>query len=155
MLWLARIGLIVFFVAHVYFTYKLAMENRAARPQRYAHPKRIVASVPVMTMLLSGLLLLTFIIFHLAHFTWKVVKSEYATYYDAAGRPDVYHMVVTGFSEWPISIFTSFRWRCCVCTFLTDFRASFRPSAFVTDWWPRFSTKAATRSAFCFLRATA
>ena len=105
LLWLARIGLLVFTVAHIYFTYKLAMENRAARPQRYAHPKRIVASVPVITMLLSGLLLLSFIIYHLAHFTWKLPKPEYQTYYDAAGRPDVYHMVVTGFSSWYISLF--------------------------------------------------
>ena len=36
LLWLARIVLIVFFVAHVYYTYKLAQENRAARPERYA-----------------------------------------------------------------------------------------------------------------------
>ena len=46
LLWLARIGLLVCFVAHVYYTYKLALENRAARPQRYAHPRRIVASDP-------------------------------------------------------------------------------------------------------------
>ncbi len=105
LLWLARIAVLVFFVAHVYYTYRLATENRAARPQRYAQPRRIVASIPVLTMLLSGLLLLAFIIFHLTHFTWKLIKPEYQTYYDAAGRPDVYHMVVTGFSEWPISIF--------------------------------------------------
>ncbi len=105
LLWLARLGLLACFVAHVYYTYKLAMENRAARPQRYAHPKRIVASIPVLTMLVSGLLLLSFIIFHLAHFTWKLVKPEYQTYYDAASRPDVYHMVVTGFSSWYISVF--------------------------------------------------
>ena len=105
LLWLARIILLVCVVAHIYYTYQLAMENRAARPQRYAQPRRIVASVPVITMLLSGLLLLSFIIFHLAHFTWKLVKPEYSTYYDAASRPDVYHMVVTGFSVWYISVF--------------------------------------------------
>ena len=105
LLWLARGFLLVCVVAHIYYTYQLAMENRAARPQRYAHPRRIVASVPVITMLLSGLLLLSFIIFHLAHFTWKLVKPEYSTYYDASSRPDVYHMVVTGFSVWYISAF--------------------------------------------------
>ena len=57
LLWVARIILLVFTVAHIYFTYKLATENRAARPQRYAQPRRIVASVPVITMLLSGMLL--------------------------------------------------------------------------------------------------
>lgn len=105
LLWLARVVLLVCVVAHIYYTYQLAMENRAARPQRYAQPRRIVASVPVLTMLLSGLLLLSFIIFHLAHFTWKLVKPEYQGFYDAASRPDVYHMVVTGFSSPYISIF--------------------------------------------------
>ena len=105
LLWLARIVLLVFFFAHIYYTIKLARENRAARPQKYARPARIVASVPVLTMIISGLILLGFILFHLAHFTFKWVKPEYQTYYDAAGRPDVYHMVVIGFSSWLISGF--------------------------------------------------
>lgn len=105
LLWLARIALIVFFVAHVYYTYKLAQENRAARPQRYARPARIVASAPVLTMIFSGLLLLSFTIYHLGHFTFKVFKPEYQGFYDAAGRPDVYRMVITGFSVWYISLF--------------------------------------------------
>ena len=105
LLWLARITLIVFFFAHVYYTIMLARENRAARPQKYARPAKIVASVPVLTVLISGLILLGFILFHLAHFTFKWVKPEYATYYDAASRPDVYHMVVIGFSSWLISGF--------------------------------------------------
>lgn len=105
LLWLARITLIVFFFAHVYYTVSLARENRAARPQKYARPARIVASVPVMTVLISGLILLGFILFHLAHFTFKWVKPEYASFYDAAKRPDVYQMVVVGFSSWLISGF--------------------------------------------------
>ena len=105
LLWLARALLLVFFIGHIYFTVLLYRENRAARPQKYARPAKISASVPVMTMIVSGLVLLAFILFHLAHFTWKIVKPEYQGYYDAASRPDVYRMVVTGFSSWPISIF--------------------------------------------------
>lgn len=108
LLWIARIVLLVFFFAHVYYTIKLARENRAARPERYARPAKISASVPVMTMIVSGLILLGFILFHLAHFTFKWVKPEYQNYYDAASRPDVYRMVVTGFSSWPISLFYIF-----------------------------------------------
>jgi succinate dehydrogenase / fumarate reductase cytochrome b subunit len=105
LLWLARIGLIIAFCLHVWFTIQLSRENRAARPQRYARPTRIVASVPVMTMLLSGLILLSFIIFHLAHFTFKVVNPAYRTFYDGQGRPDVYSMVVTGFQSYLFSGF--------------------------------------------------
>lgn len=105
LLWLARIFLLVCFFAHIYFTIKLTRENRAARPQKYARPARIVMSVPVMTMIVSGLILAGFIVFHLAHFTFQIVKPEYQSFYDAAGRPDVYRMVVTGFSDKVISFF--------------------------------------------------
>ncbi len=105
LLWIARVLLIVFFVGHVYFTILLYRENRAARPQKYARPAKISASVPVMTMIVSGLILLTFVPFHLAHFTWKILRPEYRDFVDEAKRPDVYRMVVVGFSSWPISIF--------------------------------------------------
>jgi succinate dehydrogenase / fumarate reductase cytochrome b subunit len=104
LLWLVRITLLVFFFAHIYFTIKLARENRAARPQRYARPARILASVPVMTMLISGLILLGFIVFHLCHFTFQTIKPEYQTFYDGQGRPDVYSMVVTGFQVKAVSL---------------------------------------------------
>ena len=105
LLWIARLGLIAAFFAHIYYTILLSRANRAARPQKYARPARIVASVPVMTMIISGLILLGFILFHLAHFTTKWVKPEYQGYYDAQSRPDVYHMVVMGFSSPIISGF--------------------------------------------------
>jgi succinate dehydrogenase / fumarate reductase cytochrome b subunit len=110
LLWLARIILLVCFFAHIYYTILLSRENRAARPrlQRYAHPARIVASVPVLTMLISGLILLGFILFHLAHFTLKIVKPVYQTFYDGQGRPDVYSMVVTGFQDYLIAGFYIF-----------------------------------------------
>ena len=105
LLWLARTFLFVCFIAHIYYTIALSRANRAARPERYARPARIVASVPVMTMLISGLILLGFILFHLAHFTLKVVKPEYRTFYDGQGRPDVYSMVITGFQDYLVSGF--------------------------------------------------
>ncbi len=40
-----------------------------------------------MTMIVSGLILLGFILFHLAHFTFKWVKPEYQGYYDAPRGP--------------------------------------------------------------------
>ena len=44
-LWLVRIFLIICFVAHILTTIKLAIENRAARPERYAVVKREQASL--------------------------------------------------------------------------------------------------------------
>jgi succinate dehydrogenase / fumarate reductase cytochrome b subunit len=108
LLWLARIFLLVCFFAHIYYTVQLSLANRAARPQRYARPARIVASVPVLTMIISGLILLGFILFHLAHFTFKIVKPEYRQFFDGQGRPDVYSMVVTGFQDYLVSGFYIF-----------------------------------------------
>ena len=108
LLWLARIFLLVCFFAHIYYTILLSRGNRAARLERYVRPTRIVASVPVLTMLISGLILLGFILFHLAHFTLKIVKPEYRTFYDGQGRPDVYSMVVTGFQDYLVSGFYIF-----------------------------------------------
>lgn len=105
LLWAARIFLLVCFFAHIYYTILLSRANRAARPERYVRPARIVASVPVLTMLISGVILLGFILFHLAHFTLKIVKPEYQSFYDGQGRPDVYSMVITGFQDYVVSGF--------------------------------------------------
>ena len=44
LLWVMRIGLIVVFVVHVALALRLAAENKAARPERYAHPGRVHSS---------------------------------------------------------------------------------------------------------------
>ena len=102
LLWAARLFLLACLIAHVYFTVSLVRANRAARPERYAKPARIVASVPMLTMIISGLILLAFIAFHLAHFTLHWVKPEYGSFVDGQGRPDVYSMVVRGFQSYVI-----------------------------------------------------
>ena len=48
-------------------------------------------------MLLSGLTVLAFVAYHLAHLTLGMVDPAHWTLVDAAGRPDVYARVVHGF----------------------------------------------------------
>jgi succinate dehydrogenase / fumarate reductase cytochrome b subunit len=58
-------------------------------------------------MILSGLTLLAFIIYHLLHFTVRV-GNDYATYKTSLHGEtvhDVYRMVIAGFSWWPASLF--------------------------------------------------
>lgn len=69
LLWVARAGLIVFVILHIAFTIWLWRENQAARPVRYAYEDTIRASKASRTMLLSGLMVLLFIAYHLLHFT--------------------------------------------------------------------------------------
>lgn len=98
LLWVARIGLIVIFAVHIFSAIKLTAANKAARPQAYAKPNTIQASLASRTMALSGLLILSYLIFHLAHFTWRIVAYD-GPLVDAQGRDDVYTMVVEAFQE--------------------------------------------------------
>ena len=98
LLWIARIGLLVIFAVHIVTAIKLTRANRAARPEAYAKTNTIRASLSSRTMALSGLLILAYLIFHLAHFTWRVVAYD-GPLIDAEGRDDVYTMVVQSFQQ--------------------------------------------------------
>jgi succinate dehydrogenase / fumarate reductase cytochrome b subunit len=98
LLWLARIGLLVAVGLHIFFTMKLWQENHTARPDKYAVKSRVQSTVFARTMRLSGLIVLAFVVFHLAHFTWMIVYPDYRSWHDAAGRHDVFRMIVAGFS---------------------------------------------------------
>ncbi len=91
--WIARIGLLVMLVLHVAATISLARQNRAAR-QPYEFPATIQASKSSRIMIVSGLTILAFVIFHLLHFTVRV-DSKLAE----LGATDPYAMVVAGFQS--------------------------------------------------------
>lgn len=78
LLWVARLGLLACVVLHVVFTVKLVRENAAARPVRYAYESTVRATWPARFMILSGLTVLLFIVYHLLHFTAHVTHPEYA-----------------------------------------------------------------------------
>ena len=99
LLWGARLTLLVLFTAHIYLGIALYLENRAARPVGYVRFQYEQASIATRTMLLSGLVILAFVIFHLLHFTLGAVQPEYFEAKDPAGRPDVYGMVIHGFQN--------------------------------------------------------
>ncbi|HKB36915.1 MAG TPA: succinate dehydrogenase cytochrome b subunit [Gemmataceae bacterium] len=120
LLWPMRITLLTVFVIHVAFAVRLWFANRAARPDRYAVSKTMQATPGSRTMLISGLVLLTFIAYHLAHFTLgltdpkaydqeevmqpavvgTVPGTSQPVTLDEKKRHDVYNMMVKGF-QWP------------------------------------------------------
>jgi succinate dehydrogenase / fumarate reductase cytochrome b subunit len=103
LLWIARGGLLVFFLLHVITAYSLAAENKAARPRRYVFEDTFKASYASRTMARTGTIVLLFILYHLAHYTFRI--TNYAgPYIDNQGRDDVYTMVVAGFQQPFISI---------------------------------------------------
>lgn len=105
-LWVARIGLLAIFAYHIYLGLTLARENKAARPTPYVHQATVQASTPSLTMVLTGLLILTFVIYHLAHFTFRVVHFNKIpmTTIEGVDHPvrDVFTMLVMGFRVWYI-----------------------------------------------------
>lgn len=102
-LWIMRIGLLAVFVIHIVLALKLAARNRAARPERYQFNSTVQATVASRTMVLTGLLILAFVIYHLAHYTLGLVHTKNGVNLlhltDRLGRQDVYSMVIAGFSN--------------------------------------------------------
>jgi succinate dehydrogenase / fumarate reductase cytochrome b subunit len=106
LLWSARIGLLVVFAVHILLAIRVRNGNRSARPTRYAYEDTVQASAASRTMILSGLVILAYVVFHLMHFTFGWIDPE--TYHliektaDGHERHDVYNMMVAEFSSVPI-----------------------------------------------------
>jgi succinate dehydrogenase / fumarate reductase cytochrome b subunit len=99
LLWSARIGLLVIVILHITAAIQLALQNRAARPERYAEGKPTGASFASRTILASGLIILAFVIYHLLQFTIGVTNPDYLVLHDELGRHDVHGMMVAAFSN--------------------------------------------------------
>jgi succinate dehydrogenase / fumarate reductase cytochrome b subunit len=97
LLWVFRIGLLVVFVTHVYATITLARDNRAARAVPYAVYRPGRGSFASRHMVLSGLVVLAFIVYHLLHFTFGVVDAHNTRLLEPNGRLDVFSSVVLSF----------------------------------------------------------
>lgn len=77
LLWVARIGLIIAFVAHFSFTIALVIQNRRARGVSYSTEiNKRTRSLSTKLMPYSGLLLLTYVIVHLLDFTFTSANSN-------------------------------------------------------------------------------
>lgn len=94
----AEIGLAAIFLLHIFKTLAGFAANRAARPQKYAEWVRAGGasrkSVASTTMILSGPVVLVFVILHLATF-------KYGPYYPGAlpGERDLYRLMVDVFHQ--------------------------------------------------------
>ena len=111
-LWAARLGLLGAFVVHITTTILLVIQNRAARDERYECNQTVQASGASRTMMISGTIILCFVVFHILHFTVGVASGyhePYGDYFLPNGQHDVYKMVVHSFSQVPlISLFYIF-----------------------------------------------
>jgi succinate dehydrogenase / fumarate reductase cytochrome b subunit len=124
-LWIARVVLLASVVIHIWAATVLTLENNRARGgEPYAVKYTIRATLASRTMRLTGYVVLAFVLYHLAHFTWGVAQKE--TYkenlprytmqhdYTVAGFvtvkqgtqvEDVHSMVIRGFQQPIVALF--------------------------------------------------
>jgi succinate dehydrogenase / fumarate reductase, cytochrome b subunit len=98
-LWAIRLLMTVSVLLHVYLGIKVTLENRASKPQAYAITNHLSTTFAGRNMIWSGALIFSFLIYHLLQFTFQVTNPAIAAVrnLDAAGRPDVFSMVVQSF----------------------------------------------------------
>jgi succinate dehydrogenase / fumarate reductase cytochrome b subunit len=103
-IWPARLGLIALVALHIASAAKLTQENRAARPIAYTHYEVVAASYASRTMMMSGIIIAVFIVYHLLHFTIQVpgmnlTGQDFRLLEDAKMRHDIYRMMVIGYRQ--------------------------------------------------------
>jgi succinate dehydrogenase / fumarate reductase cytochrome b subunit len=105
-LWIIRISLLTTVIVHIYVTIRLAIDNRRARPEAYIDKEHVKATFASRHMVMSGLIVLAFIIYHIAHFTVRVTDRRFALLKaDPLNHYDVYSMMVYGFQSIYVSSF--------------------------------------------------
>lgn len=94
LLWAVRIVMLVSFPVHVVTAIQTARASRAARPVAYAFGNKSPARLASTSMALSGLIVLVFLGYHLAQFTWRATGLP-----AGADSLSTYSMVVDGFRQ--------------------------------------------------------
>jgi succinate dehydrogenase / fumarate reductase cytochrome b subunit len=102
LLWPTRVGILAFFLYHIFKGFTLWRDNKRARPMRYHSDVALRSSFASRHMLFSGLLVLSFVVFHLLHLTFQVTHPEFQLMIDSSKghhRPDVFQMVLSAFQD--------------------------------------------------------
>ncbi len=114
LVWAARVGLLLMAALHILSAVLVSIENKAARPEPYGYYQAVAASYASRTMLMSGVIVAVFVLYHLLHYTVQVqainLTGQDFKHFDevlAGGhkRHDVYRMMVVGFSNLWVSGF--------------------------------------------------
>lgn len=98
LLWGTRLLLLFAFSAHIVSALKLWSLSRRARPVAYHHKEYLATSYAARTMRWGGLILLLFVLYHLAHLTFGKTAGAYRFEHG-----NVYNNVVYGFQIWWIA----------------------------------------------------
>lgn len=98
-LWIMRVGLLAAAVLHVHAATTLTFLNHRARQIAYQGPRQyLAANYASRTMRWSGYIVLAFVLFHLADFTWGAQPFAPSGWEHGAVRANFF----ATFSRWPV-----------------------------------------------------
>ena len=97
-LWGARLVLLGAVVLHVIVVAQLALQSAEARPVGYRVKKTAAASLAAKWMMVSGLTILGFVVFHILHFTTGTI--DLGDFEHGA----VYSNLSNSFAKWPVAL---------------------------------------------------
>jgi succinate dehydrogenase / fumarate reductase cytochrome b subunit len=158
MVWGARLGLLVLVGLHITTAIQLSLANKEARPVGYAGGEAYGSTWQSRYMLVSGCVILAFIVYHLAHFTALLPGingvgdfRHLETELHGEKVHDVYAMMILGFQVWWVALFYLVA-QALLFIHLSHGLASAFQSFGLRDhvWWPRiqFLAKAASIAIF-------
>jgi len=98
-LWTVRIVLLAALTLHIVTVLQLAARNKASRPLGYKHHAHVAASAPARWMLVTGSLILVFLVVHLLQFTTGTIAPTPIVY------GEVYANLYKAFQKWWILLF--------------------------------------------------
>lgn len=160
LLWCVRLGLLVIAGLHVTAAAHLTVANKQARPVEYALPPTYGSTWQSRYMLVSGLVILAFVLYHLAHFTAMLpgvngvgdFRELKATLPGGEKGHDVYAMVVLGFQVWWVTLFYLVA-QALLFAHLGHGLASLFQSLGLRNhvWWPRIGVFAKVVSTVIFI----
>ena len=97
-IWIARAVLLLSVGLHIWAATMLTITNWGARPEGYRQRRNVESTYASRTMIWSGPILALFVVFHILDLTTGTLHHGFIP-------GDVYHNVITGFSQWPVSAF--------------------------------------------------
>ncbi len=97
-LWIARLVLLAAVGLHIWSAWAVTQASRAARPVPYQKRAVVQATYAARTMRQGGVIIVLFVLYHLAHLTFGWVHSSFI-------EGDVRHNLIAGFQVWWVSLF--------------------------------------------------
>jgi succinate dehydrogenase cytochrome b subunit len=100
LLWIMRSVLLLAVLLHIHAAWSTTRQSHAARPVPYKRRDPVQTSYAERTMRWGGVIIVLFVLYHLAHFTWGFDVAPPAVFVPH----DPYHNFVAGFSIWWVSL---------------------------------------------------